>query len=392
MLVRTFGLEIARVASLSDIKKAAATVQGVAAVAGAAVLAELQAVASADRFMDLGDPGMSGPASGAGSKIAQHYRPLVEFARAGAGGQSRLDALLILLGQTQQELATIGGGVNQQTATSAVTRGDLAGRLELEAQQLPAPVKQWTIQMAGDIRKAVASGASSELAKQITGQVTQPCSQLLAGRFPFTRSAPNDVMLPDFARVFASGGILDGFFAKNLAAMVDTSVRPWRWRSTGSIPLNMPTGTLQQFERAVAIRDTYFPVGGQQPKFQFEVRPVQLTNDLAQVLLSIDGQQITYAHGPVMSQRLEWPGSAGAAEVRVVLTRLDGTQTSDVVPGPWALFKLIDKAGKPGQSPDRVTVPLFSGASGAVFEFVSTSALNPLQTRMLGEFACPGGT
>lgn len=394
--IRTVVSAIAREASLSDVKAMAASAPaagaGIAATAAAATQAAGQSLATAGRFDDLLDPASSGSGVGPGNQVSQRYRPLIDFARPAAGGQSRLDALLALLGQIQQELATIGAGVGQQTAISAVTRGDLARRLELEAQQLPAPVKQWSLQIAGDIRQVVARGATVEVQKDLGAQVAQPCSQLLAGRYPFVRGGQSDVMLGDFARVFAQGGILDGFFAKNLAAMVDTGTRPWRWRATGTSPINLQAGTLQQFERAVAIRDTYFPVGAQQPKIQFEVRPVQLTGDLSQVLMIIDGQQVAYAHGPIMAQRLEWPGSAGPAEVRIVLTRLDGTQVSDAVPGPWALFKLLDKAGKPGPSPDRVLVSLFAGNSGAVFEFVTSSALNPLQTRLLGEFRCPGGT
>ena len=133
-------------------------------------------------------------------------------------------------------------------------------------------------------------------------------------------------------------------------------------------------------------------MGGQQAKIRFEVKPVQLSADLAQVMLSIDGQQISYRHGPIMAQPIEWPGAAGAAEVRAVITRLDGSQQSQVVEGPWGLFRLIDAVGQPGGSPDKVTIPIGSSQSGAVFEFASGSALNPFQTKLLTEFSCPGGT
>ena len=364
-----------------------------AGAVGAAVQAVGQAAGTASRFSNLLEPGpAAGPNAMAGQQITQRFKPLNDFVQGPNGAPGRLDALMALLGQVQQELAATGAGIGKQSSESVLVRGDLARRLELEAQQLPAPVKQWTLQMAADIRGVVGRDASTGILQGVKVGVGQPCIQLLTGRYPLVKGTPNDVKLADFANVFATGGLLDKYFSDKLASLVDTSVHPWRWRSTGDGSLSLPPSIPVQFERAAAIRATYFAMGGQQPKIRFEVKPVQLSADLAQVMLSIDGQQISYRHGPIMAQPIEWPGAAGAAEVRAVITRLDGSQQSQVVEGPWALFRLIDAVGQPGGSPDKVTIPIGSSQSGAVFEFASGSALNPFQTKLLTEFSCPGGT
>ena len=348
---------------------------------------------AADRFGDVLAATGVAPARGdsPGKPIETHFKPLRDFVRGVEGGPGRLDALLASLGQIQQEIATTGSGLGKESASATVVRGDVSRRLELEAQQLPPPVREWILQLAGDVRRAVVSGAAIEVKQQISAEVAASCSQLLAGRYPFVRDSPTDVKLGDFGRVFAQGGLIDGFFQARLAPLVDTMHRPWRWKSSDGGGLGLSPAALAQFERAAAIREMFFGMGGPLPNFTFEVKPLRLTQDFSQVLLSIDGQSLTYRHGPIMGTRIEWPGKTTGA-VRIVLTRPDGTQQSRVVEGPWALFRFLDEVGQPGAEPDRLLAAFGAGQSGAQFEFIAGSALNPLHTNLLTNFKCPGGT
>ena len=385
--IRLLLTALERNTALTDLK----SVTGLPPVAGADKLAA--AVKAADRIGDvLAVAGVAAPVGESpGQPIEAHFKALRDFARAPDGGPGRMDALLATLGQIQQEIAATGTGLGKESASAVVVRGDVARRLELEAQQLPAPVKQWILQMADDVRRAVMGGAGSEVKQQIKTQVAESCSQLIQGRYPFVKGATVDVKLGDFARVFAQGGLLDAFFATKLAPLVDTAARPWRWKSADGGGLGLSASSLQQFERAAAIREMFFGMGGPLPKFMFEVKPLRLTRDLSQVLLSIDGQSLTYRHGPIMGTRIEWPGQT-TSQVRIVLTRLDGTQQSRVVEGPWALFRFLDEVGQPGAGPDRLLAAFGAGQSSAQFEFIADSALNPLRADLLTNFQCPGGT
>lgn len=327
-----------------------------------------------------------------GPQIEMQFRALLDFVRSPAGGPGRMDGLLGMLGQVQQELSSTGSGLGKQTAAAVVVRGDMARSLELEAQQLPAPVRQWVQQLAQDIRGAVVGGAAAEVKDQLNTQVGQSCGQLVAGRYPFERASKDDVKLADFSRVFAQGGLLDQFFTTNLAQMVDTSVKPWRWKSTGGAALGLSNDSISQFERAAAIRDTFFGPGAQAPRIEFDIKVVELTPDLAQVQLVIDGQAIVYRHGPVIAQRMQWPGAGGVSEVRIVFTGLDQRMTSRSFEGPWAFYRFLDELGQPGASADRLNIPVGIGQSGALFELVAGSAINPLRTELLSGFHCPGGT
>ncbi|MCP5201251.1 MAG: type VI secretion system membrane subunit TssM [Gammaproteobacteria bacterium] len=326
-----------------------------------------------------------------GKRIEEHFAPLASLVRDASGGPGRLDGLLAMFGQLQGQLAGTGSGLGMQSATTVVAQGDPARGLELHAQNLPEPVKRWVLQVAQDIRGGVAAGAAREVKAQIDSGVTQTCRQLIGGRYPFNRTATVDVKLADFARLFAPGGVLDQFFNTRIASMVDTSARPWRWRSADGLKLGLSNDALRQFERAAAIRDSFFMAGGQMPKIYFDVKTLRLSPDAAQVMMVIDGQQVVYRHGPVQAQRIEWPGKSGPSEVRIVFTRLDGTQQSQPVAGPWALFRIFDQLGQPGSSPDALLLNLALGQSSASFEFVSGSVLNPLGNDLLSGFTCPGG-
>ncbi len=327
-----------------------------------------------------------------GKRIEDHFAPLTSLVRDAAGGPGRLDGLLAMLGQLQGQLASTGGGLGMQSATTVVAQGDPARGLELQAQSLPEPIKRWVLQIANDVRGGVAAGAAREVKAQIDSGVTQNCKQLIRGRYPFTRDSNVDVKLADFARLFAPGGVLDRFFNTRIASMVDTSVRPWRWRSADGLKLGLSNDALRQFEHAATIRDSFFMAGGQIPKIYFDVKTLRLSRDAAQVMIVIDGQQIVYRHGPQMAQRIEWPGQSGPSEVRVVVTRIDGTQQSETVAGPWALFRMFEHLGQPGGSPDSLLLNLTLGQSRASLEFVSGSVMNSLGgNAMLSGFQCPGG-
>ena len=69
--------------------------------------------------------------------------------------------------------------------------------------------------------------------------------------------------------------------------------------------------TLAQFERAHVIRNVFF-VAGRGPTLKVELRPVELDPSILQLNVDIDGQVLTYSHGPQVPRSVTWPGTAGS--------------------------------------------------------------------------------
>ena len=104
--------------------------------------------------------------------------------------------------------------------------------------------------------------------------------------------------------------------ADKLALYIDTAARPnWRFKPVDGTPLGTDLGTLPQFQRAAAIRETFFPTGNA-ISIKLEFKPVDMDNELKSFILDVDGQLVRYAHGPQIPMPVVWPGPARAEAPR----------------------------------------------------------------------------
>ncbi len=197
--------------------------------------------------------------------------------------------------------------------------------------------------------------------------------------------------LDDFARLFAKGGLIDNFFATNLRPFVDEAKNPWAWQKVDNVDLGIPAATLLQFQRAAAIRDSMFPGGGTKPGVSFEIVPVDLDAKSTQVVVEIDGQTISYDHGPPRAVKMQWPGPSGVGQARVSFQpQVPGESTTIEKDGVWALFRLLQESHlKQSTGSDRFTVTFATGTRSASFEIRANSVVNPFASNQLELFRCP---
>ena len=278
-------------------------------------------------------------------------------------------------------------------AGGAAANAELAGlaqQLTASAGRAPEVMRGWADQISQATSDVTIGGARRGLNADWNTTGRPLCQAALAGRYPFARGSKQDVKLDDFGRLFSPGGLIDGFFTKNLAQYVDTSRNPWRWTKLNNVDLGISDSTLAQFEKAARIRDAFFPQGGVQPSVGLEIEPVDLSPDAASVLLAINDQTVAYDHGPVKSVAMRWPGT-GANQVRVSFTGVNGTPTGGItLDGPWALFRLVDQSRIAGASAsDRFRFTVTAGGSSATFEIRTASVLNPFTLPQLRDFQCP---
>ena len=154
------------------------------------------------------------------------------------------------------------------------------------------------------------------LGQEVKSQVGEFCQQAVAGRYPVDRNATRDATQADFALLFGPGGKIDQLFQQKLAPYVDTTTRPWKFRAVDGTPLGTDSGSLPQFQRAAAIRETFFPAGNM-PSLRLSFKPVEMDPSITQFILDVDGQIVSYAHGPQIPTAVQWPGPRGSQQVRV---------------------------------------------------------------------------
>jgi len=370
---------------------AAATAQGVVDKASAAVRS---AQDDLRRLLGPGAPAAAGaPATPANRRriesiVDDRFESLRRFVRApGPNQPAPVDATMQLLGDLYNSLIATETAVR---SGSPPPPSDLPNRIRGEAARLPEPVRTMLTSISTTGANQALSATRGNLSQMLASTVGEFCQRAIGGRYPFTPNSSLDVTPDDFARLFATGGLLDEFFQKNLAAFVDTGSRPWKFRRQGDATM-ADSAALLQFQRADEIRKVFFPGGARSPAFRFEMRPIEMDPAILQFSLDVDGQVLRYAHGPVVPMTVAWPGSKGTSQIRIQLSPPPASGASGMVfEGPWALFRMFDRGRlQRGPQPERFRVTFDFDGRAVAFEVNAGSVQNPFRLPELQAFNCP---
>ena len=324
-----------------------------------------------------------------GLYVEERFQWLHDLVGGAEGVPSELDGLLGTMTEVYSELNRMSLGQAGGAAVLAPGEGGAAARLQAEATRLPGPMQRWANQVANGSSGIAVGGARAGLNAQWQARVYPFCEKAINGRYPFDRSAKADVTLQDFARLFAPGGLIDSFFSENLITFVDTASNPWRWKRVNNTDLGISASVLAQFQAAAEIRDSFFLAAGL-PSVTFDLTPVALDPNAEQVVVEIEGQELSYAHGPPQVTPLTWPGKAGGRTRVTFAPEKAGIENTVTREGPWAWFRLLDAAEvRRTNVSDRSRVIFNVGGRIAVFQLRAGSALNPFSLPALSSFRCP---
>ena len=306
---------------------------------------------------------------------------------AGPGQPAPVDATVQLIGELYTLLLATQTAIK---SASAPPPSDIPTKIKAEAGRLPEPLRSMLLTLSqGGANQAL--GATREnISRAIPTGIGKFCEDAISGRYPFVRSSNRDVTQDDFARLFAPGGIIDDFFQKNLASYVDTATRPWRFRQVGDSTITTSSATLLQFQRAQAIRDIFFR-GARTAGFRLDFKPMEMDASITQLILDVDGQIVSYSHGPQVRTAVQWPGPRGSTQTRLQFSPPLASGTSaQIFDGPWALFRMLDRA-KIETTPqaERFLVTFTIDGRKAKFEVTTSSVQNPFRLPELEQFACP---
>ncbi len=291
-----------------------------------------------------------------------------------------INVVLKLLDDLYLQLSATETAVRDKVAPPA---GDAAARIKAESARLPEPLRSMLQQLSASGAGQTLAATRQNLSAALGSQVGQFCSLATEGRYPFARTSPRDVTREDFARLFAPGGLMDEFFQKNLAAYVDTSTRHWSFRKVQEQSFGNP-GNLAQFQRAATIRDVFFRSG----TLRFDFKLLEADAGLTPLTLDVDGQLLQFGPGQTGPQSVQWPGPKGGLTAQLKL----GNTEVIAAEGPWALFRLMDRARtEPLGAPEKLRASFEAGGRRASFEVTAGSVQNPLRLRELAEFRCPQG-
>jgi type VI secretion system protein ImpL len=390
---------IARQLMLTEPPKPANPAAAAAATA-AAEAAKAQATAAAPRAASpvissllAGQSGAGSPALPPGHEIDVRFKPLRDLVGSGGGG-APIDQVLKLLNDLQQQLAKLAAAGPATAAPAVASVGsDPSLALRAEAQRQPAPLSRWLQAMAASSTALRGGGARAQVVAAYNGAggPAALCPLAVNGRFPFVPGSSLETPLDDFARLFAPGGLLDGFFNTQLRPYVDTTGATWKPQAVDGIPAPVSPADIVQFQRAAVIRDLFFAPGSTTIAVRFDITPVSLDPGASQVSLEFDGTSVSYAHGPSRSTQITWPGQNRMQNVRLVFEPPPSGGTGVLAEnGPWAMFRLFGRGTlSPAGSRELYTLSFGLGNRQATFELRAGSVQNPFAPGVLQDFRCP---
>jgi type VI secretion system protein ImpL len=320
-----------------------------------------------------------------GARVAAHFAPIHDLL-SGPAGHAPIDSLLAALTRTHDQLQSIGSGLGETSALDALTKSGQADALQslaLAAKELPPPVGDMIGQFSVRTVAVASTEAHTDLARRYQEQVSQECQKLVAGRYPLIRDSSSDVPLDDFTQVFGPAGVFETFFRQNLAALVDTSRSPWRWRQ-GAAPIGGSNSLLRQFELVKSIRDAYFKENA--PEARFSLLPESLDAATTRFTLDVQGQSLEYRHGPLQSRPFVWPGSS--TDANFSFETGSGSAPGPELQGPWAWFRLLDGARIERVSDTRYRITFSAGGHSMRLILDASSSRNPFGQNPLAGFRC----
>lgn len=324
-----------------------------------------------------------------GANIEAFFQPWHAMVE-GEQGQRPIDSVVQNFYEVYQNLVLSATNPSQTERANAALQVNVVG-LRANASRLPRPLAVMVQSAAEDFEGDAAGTSIAQLNQMMNSTVTRTCQQIAANRYPFDKASDRDVTLSDFARLFAPDGIIDRFFAQNLAPMADMSGETWVWKADSRVGREMSNATLRDFQRAAVIRDAFFPTGGSMPNVPLTVQPNTLSGDAEMGLLEINGTFITSRQIGNLPATLAWPGATtgGAANI-TILPELPGRESSLSRNGPWALMRILD-AGTVTPTGDDLVARFVIGGREVSYRFEMGTAARPLANPALSEFKCPAG-
>ncbi|NWD67431.1 hypothetical protein HX870_07445 [Pseudomonas gingeri] len=203
-------------------------------------------------------------------------------------------------------------------------------------------------------------------------QLGPECSRLLAQRYPFDPLAREQLSLADFNRLFAPTGLLQDF----------------QQRYPDVTLLQGPV--VAQFRRAEQIRRAFFPAASDVARVDFELSPVSMDENIAQLRLTLDELQLNYAHGPIHPSLFTWPTRALGSQLKMLVTLIDGRSLVRSAEGPWAWFRFMEQGRLvPAPSGEGYWLTLGFEDVEVVLQLRSASLDHPFGRKILSDFRCP---
>ncbi|WP_245465862.1 type VI secretion IcmF C-terminal domain-containing protein [Mesorhizobium sp. M7A.T.Ca.TU.009.02.1.1] len=322
-----------------------------------------------------------------GANIEAQFRPFQALV-SGAAGHRPIDALTQNFRDIYQSLQLATDVPSQTERVNANLQLQIA-TLRANVSRLPKQLGRMVNATADEFEGNVTETSVANLNQMLDQTVTQPCEAAVNGRYPFARNGTEDIAMADFAKLFAPGGLMDRFFAQNLASLIDMTGQDWSWKQDARFGRDLSKSTLKNFQLAAEIRSAFFPQGGSVPSVSVTFTPFSLHGDADAAVLDVDGQTVQSNQAGNMPSIVTWPSGTASGSASLSLTpEMPGRESAIKFEGPWALKRLLDKAAVTGHD-SNMQARFVIGGRDVTYTLQTGSGSNHFFLPALSGFSCP---
>ncbi len=327
--------------------------------------------------------------------IERQFAELNDLTRDNGDQPTGLEQIMLVVGELHDYMRNIQEAPDKGKAALVAARArmglqgaDPIFTLQRMADNQPEPLNRLLTRLATESWRVVLDQAVAQLEREWYREVYQPFQQNLARHYPFNPDSGRDVALQDFERFFAPGGVLDAFYQDNLKLFLeDHPEQVGDARRAGLVR----GAVLTSLENADRIRRAYFTRGGSLD-VEFALEPLNLSANKRRSVVNVDGQLVEFSHGPRQSIPLVWPNTLrDSVESRITLVpvQVNRSPRSLSENGPWALFRLLDKADITGVSSSAVDVRFRVDDGDMRYRLHAASNTNPFTQQLLAGYRIP---
>ncbi|WP_442920991.1 type VI secretion system membrane subunit TssM [Mesorhizobium sp. Cs1299R1N3] len=330
--------------------------------------------------------GLAG-AQSAGASIEAQFRSFQSLV-SGANGRRPLDALTRNFRDIFQGLKLSDNVPSQSERVNANLQLQIS-TLRANVSRLPKPLARMVNAATDEFASNIAEASVANLNQNLDQTVTRACEEAVNGRYPFASDGTEEISIADFARLFAPGGLMDRFFAQNLASLIDMTGQEWTWRQDTRSGHELAKSTLKSFQSAAEIRSAFFPSGGSVPSVSITITPFSLNGDADNAVLNIDGQTVQSGQTGNVPSTVTWPNSIASASASLsLMPEMPGRDSALKFEGAWALKRLLDKATITANGAN-AEARFVIGGRDVAYMIQSGSGANPFLLPALAGFSCP---
>ena len=319
----------------------------------------------------------------AGVEIAGYFKPLQDYVGDGKA-PAPIDEFLAAMKQAGSAVTSArmaGGGMGSEAVQSQMTMS--MGSVASASAGAPPQLQGFVSSATQGGSKAQTGAAQGAISDAYTQSVLPDCQEATKEKYPFFGSSEADATIVDVQRVFGMGGVMEGFYQQRVLPLLDSAGPIWRWRVDSSVAMALDPASPDEFSKARQLRDLL--VGG----LAIKIEPQSFGGGVTSVELSAGGTAYKFDPAATGARPIIWSSQGSLPQAAVIFFKDAAVVGKIETQGPWALFRLMDKARRENAGPQTMLATFGEGDVSAVFRISLPSDRNPFSRGGVWSFRCP---